>query len=425
MKISVFGCGYVGLTAACCFAKMGHHVLAVEKDSARLDILKRGKIPFFEPGLEDLLKAMKKQGRLTFSYNTEKAIQNSEVIICAVGTPSKKNGEVDMEGVLSVAKLFGQFGGGSPGRPWPHVRKLFINKSTLPIGMHQQVDEVIRKSQPKKFTYSFAYNPEFLSEGTAIENFLKPYRIVVGAVRGGMKAKSMVQTLYRPLLRKKIPFLFTDATSAEMIKYTSNAFLATKISFINEVAHFCERVGVDISKVSKGIGLDPRIGSQFLRAGIGFGGSCLPKDVEVLIRIGRKNGIDFKVLKAVEQVNKNQPLKFIEKVRQKLGPLKGKKIAIWGLSFKPNTDDIRCSPSLVIIDALLKEKAQLTVYDPLAMEHVKKIYGGHLLYARDMREAVRGVDVLLILTGWDEFRKTERQKIKALPSHIFRTGKDV
>ncbi len=408
MNIAIFGCGYVGLAAAGCFALMGHRVIGVDNDVERILLLQKGDLPFYEPGLKKLLSDMKKTGRLRFSLDSKTSISSSEVVVCATGTPLLKNGTVDMRSVRQVARSFGRYGVND---------KIFINKSTLPIGGHLAVMDTIRKAQKKPFNYHFLYKPEFIREGSALEDFMKPDRVVIGMenlVGSVETARRMMKILYASLWEKKIPFLFTDITSAEIIKYASNAFLATKISFINEMAHFSDSAGGNIGDIRRGIGLDKRIGSDFLKAGIGYGGSCLPKDTDSLIEQGKKYGIHFKILEATSAVNKNQPQRFIHLIQERIGSLQNKNIAFWGGAFKPGTDDIRSAPSLAILDFLVKEKARVTLYDPAAIPAIKKIFGRKIRYASTARGAIKNADALLKITAWDEFDAISRQTIVRL-----------
>lgn len=445
MKIAVFGCGYVGLTTAVGLAELGNDVMAVDIDPTKIASLKRGVVPFHEPKMESLLQCNITAGRLDFSLDGKAAILESETIFCAVGTPAKANGEIDLRAIYKVAEMFAEvvgsknqnglmkakisgksvfplrrtFGGHTLRNP-----KTFINKSTVPVCENQKIHDFILKkiSRVKNQTgpapFSYLYTPEFLREGSALEDFFKPDRIIVGLAKNEGDVHKLVEKLYSPLTKKGVPLLFTDLNSAEMIKYASNVFLATKISFINEISDLCKRTGGNISDISKGIGLDKRIGPGFLQAGIGFGGSCLPKDLKTLIAIGEKSGVDLKILKAVEEINNVRPLKLINELKKKLSvngkkaDLKNKKIAIWGAAFKPNTDDLREAPAVTIIKNLLSQKAKIAIYDPVALKNLQKISMGKIQYGRDQYEVLENADALLVLTEWEEFRKPDFAKMK-------------
>ncbi|HCW32403.1 MAG: nucleotide sugar dehydrogenase, UDPglucose 6-dehydrogenase [Candidatus Peregrinibacteria bacterium GW2011_GWF2_39_17] len=410
MKITVIGTGYVGLVSGACLAELGHEVCCTDCNLAKISLLLKGELPFYEPRLKALIKK-NYSVRLNFSVKTIQAIQWADIVICAVGTPSSQRGEVDLGGVFAVGELFGK-----------SIKKytLFINKSTVPVGTGEKLRSLIsdelqkRRDISKKdgFHFEVVSNPEFLSEGSAVKDFLEPARIVVGCESD--RALKMVKKLYQTLIKRKFTFLVTDLRSAELIKYAANAFLATKISFINEIANFCEKKGANIHSIARGIGLDPRIGLDFLQAGIGYGGSCLPKDVRALLASGKKENYHFRLLKAVDEVNKNQPTLIITKLETLYPRLKNKKIAIWGLSFKPNTDDVREAPSLKIITKLLEKGAKIKAFDPIAMPSAKRQFNitRNLKYAANKYAAIEGADALVLLTEWPEFKKADLKKIK-------------
>jgi UDPglucose 6-dehydrogenase len=411
MKIAVFGCGYVGLTTAVGLAEMGNEVLGVDVDSARIEMLSKGKVPFFEPGMEEMMRRNLAEGRLTFTLDTPLAIRFGQLIFSAVGTPPKKNHEADLTAVLEVAKTFGQFASNG---------KIFVNKSTVPVGTSEKIRQTIDQNAKHNFDYSVISNPEFLREGTALHDFFNPDRIIIGIEHTDLDAKKNMDKLYRPMIDHGVPIQYTDIRSAEVIKYASNAFLATRISFVNELAEFCELSGADIKTVTKGMGLDKRIGNTFLDAGLGFGGSCLPKDLGALIEKGDSLGFDFKLLKEVQRINKRMPKRMLQKLMKHLPKLAGKNIAIWGLSFKPKTDDLREAPSLELISLLAEAQCKIRVFDPVSMENVKKLFKNNrkildiLTFSKHPYDALGGADALLIVTEWDEFRNPDYAKITSL-----------
>lgn len=419
MKITVFGTGYVGLVTGTCLAEVGHEVMCVDVDERKIENLKRGIIPIYEPGLEELVKRNFKEGRLQFTTDKVLWVSFWEAIFSAVGTPPDENHKADLRFVKSVAQTF-----------WEHVNsyKVFINKSTVPVWTGDMCAEIIREEIQKRNLnillqwggsegelFDIVSNPEFLKEWAAIKDFMTPDRIVCGI--SWEKAKKIMEKLYKPFVRTSSPIFFTDIKSSEIIKYAANAFLATKISFINEVANFAELVGANISDISTWIGLDERIGSKFLHAWIGYGGSCFPKDVQALIETGKEHKYDFQIISATERVNKTQKTKVITKLQKYLPELKEKTIALWGLSFKPKTDDIREAPSLEVIEKLLElGVGKIQVFDPVAMEHVKNMYGEHqkIIFSENNYEAIQDADALIILTEWDEFRMPNFEKISTL-----------
>jgi UDPglucose 6-dehydrogenase len=397
MRIAVVGTGYVGLVTGSCFADLGNLVTCVDVDRKKIRDLNHGIIPLFEPGLEEIIRRNRR--RLSFTTDLAKAVRSSDLIFIAVNTPSAKNGEVDITNVKAVAKGIAR----SINR-----YKIIVNKSTVPIGMGDIVAQILIKHGPKDVTFDVVSNPEFLREGSAVTDLLKPDRIVIGATRRAAAQK--VAELYKPL---RCPLLITDLKSAEMIKYASNAFLATKISYINEIANLCDRVGADIAQVTRGMSYDPRIGGQFFNSGLGFGGSCFPKDVAALVQIGRRNKASFRLLPEVLAVNRRQREIFLGKTRRALGRLKGKTLAVWGLSFKPNTDDLREAPSLTLLPALLSMGAKLRAYDPVSMAKAKPLFK-KVKFCKNPYEAAQGADAVLILTDWNEFKQVDLQKLRSI-----------
>jgi len=418
MNITVFGCGYVGLTTAVGLAEMGNRVLGVDTDLIKIATLKKGLVPFYEPGLAELLRRNIKEKRLTFSNDARRGIEESEIIFSAVGTPPRKDHHADLSAVLEVAKAFGKYG----------VKgKVFVNKSTVPVGTSEEIRQTIEKeakragkSGGKGFAFDVISNPEFLREGSAVRDFFKPDRIIAGLERETPRLKKLVKAIYRMMSKAGVPIYFTDIRSSEVIKYASNAYLATRISLINELANFCEKAGADIQKVSKGMGLDKRIGTHYLEAGPGFGGSCLPKDLTALIETGKKRGFNFELLKAVKSVNQRQGDFAIAKLKkffpQEKGSLKGKTVALWGLAFKPKTDDIREAPSIRVISSLLKAGAKVNVYDPAALANARSIFSNKINYYSNYYSALRHAVALIVMTEWDEFRSPDYSKMKSLMS---------
>ncbi|MEJ7555454.1 MAG: UDP-glucose/GDP-mannose dehydrogenase family protein [Aquificaceae bacterium] len=403
MKLTVVGGGYVGLTTGVCFAHLGHEVMVVEKIPQKVELLKAGKSPIYEPGLEELMQESLRAGRLSFTTDLKEGLEFSDVIFICVGTPQRPDGSADLSQVEEVAretaKLMTSY-------------KLLIEKSTVPVNTHQLIKKTVQRYiKSPDIPYDVASNPEFLREGSAIEDFLKPDRIVVGVE--SERAKKIFEELYKDF---NCPIIFTDPATAELIKHASNSFLAMKISFINMVADLCEKTGADIKLVADGMGYDKRIGRDFLNAGIGYGGSCFPKDVKAFIRIAQDYGLDFGLLREVDRINQERPVKFVEKVKRVLWSVKGKKLAVWGLAFKPNTDDIREAPSIKIVDMLLREGAKLSLYDPKAMENFKLLFpeGKGISYAKDLYSAVENAEALLILTEWEEFKKADLKRVKSL-----------
>lgn len=397
MNISIIGSGYVGLVSGTCFAELGNKVICADNDAKKIALLKNGRVPIFEPGLEELIKNNLKKGRLKFSTNIKEAVINSEVIFIAVGTPPLDSGEADLTGIEHVARSIAQNLTGY---------RLIVEKSTVPVETGERVKHTIATYVKRKIKFDVASNPEFLREGTAINDFMHPDRIVIGVE--SKKARDILTSLYQPL---NAPIVVTNIKSAELIKHASNAFLATKISFINAVSRVCDKVGANVEEVAKGMGLDKRIGRAFLDAGIGYGGSCFPKDLDAFVTISENVGYDFDLLKAARRVNEEQKSFYLKKIKDALWVLKDKNIGILGLSFKPNTDDIRSAPSLDIIKSLLQDGAKVRAYDPQAMLKIKNEINGITL-CKDPYEVARHADCLLVVTEWDEFKELDFKRLK-------------
>ena len=402
MKIAVAGAGYVGLVTATCLADLGNEVTCFDIDESKIQKLNKGIVPIYEPGLEELLTINRKKGRLSFTTNLKKAIKDSEIIFICVGTPPRENGEADLSAVDNVARTIADV---------MESYKLVVEKSTVPVNTGEKVAKTIKSYNKHKVDFDVVSNPEFLREGSAVDDFMHPDRIVVGCE--SKKAKEIMEKLYSPL---KSNILFTDIKSAEIIKHASNSFLATKISFINAISTICELAGADIEKVAEGMGMDKRIGKAFLNAGIGYGGFCFPKDAEAFIRIAEKLGYDFKLLRATQEINQEQKKAFIKKIEKSLWIIKGKKIGILGLAFKPNTDDMRFAPSIDIITDLLKEGAKIQAFDPKSMDRSKEIFKD-ITYCNNPYDVAKGTDALLILTEWNEFKELDMKKLKSLMKH--------
>jgi UDPglucose 6-dehydrogenase len=400
MNIAVVGTGYVGLVTGTCFAEMGNHVTCVDIDANKVERMRNGSIPIYEPHLDVLFERNIKQGRLQFTTNLEEAIADASIIFLALPTPPGEDGSADLSYVLGVANNLGRL---------IKDYKIVINKSTVPVGTAEKVREAIAKNATVHF--DVISNPEFLREGFAVDDFMKPDRVVIGTK--SEKAKKVMSDLYAPFVRQGNPIYFMDERSAELTKYAANAFLATKITFMNEIANLCEKVGANVDAVRIGIGSDSRIGKRFLFAGIGYGGSCFPKDVQALYRTSQDYKYDFKILSSVMEVNEIQKTVMVEKLRQHFdGNLAGKKFAVWGLAFKPDTDDIREAPALYIIRDLIAAGASVSAFDPEAMENVKRTIGEVIHYANDPYEAVQDADALLIATEWSLFRTPDFDKMK-------------
>jgi UDPglucose 6-dehydrogenase len=414
MKITVVGTGYVGLVTGTCFSETGNKVTCVDIDKNKVDKLSDGQITIYEPGLEKIFLRNLKEGRLTFTTELESAIEGAEIIFLALPTPPGADGSADLKYVLGVADHLGKI---------LKDYKVIVNKSTVPVGTADKVNEAIAKNYKGEF--DVVSNPEFLREGVAVDDFMKPDRVVVGTK--SERAKKLMSDLYAPFVRQGNPVIFMDERSSELTKYAANSFLATKISFMNEVAQLCERMGADVDMVRRGIGSDDRIGKRFLFPGIGYGGSCFPKDVQALIMSSDEVKYDFEILKAVEKVNANQKLHLVEKIKAHYkGDLKGKHIALWGLAFKPNTDDIREAPALSIIDALTTMGATIAAFDPEAMPNVKAQIGDKIVFASNQYEALTGADFLIIATEWSEFRTPDFDRIeKEIKNKIIFDGRNL
>jgi UDPglucose 6-dehydrogenase len=410
MKISIVGTGYVGLVSGTCFAETGVDVVCVDVDKRKIEMLNSGQIPIYEPGLEDIYKRNMEKGRLSFTSDLPKSLENADAVFIAVGTPPGEDGSADLTYVLNVA--------GEIGKYMDHYL-VVVTKSTVPVGTSVLVKEAIEQSLKKRgadIPFDVASNPEFLKEGSAVQDFLKPDRIVIGTE--SEKADKVMKRLYKPFLLNGHPILFMDITSSEMTKYAANSMLATRISFINDIANLCEILGADIDAVRKGIGSDPRIGNKFIYPGAGYGGSCFPKDVQALIRTADENGYSLDILKAVETVNNRQKSILSQKISLHFnGNLQGKRFAMWGLAFKPKTDDMREAPALVMIDILLQAGAQIIAYDPVAMKEAHRILGEKIEYAKDEYEACIDADAIVLMTEWSEFRLPNFKVMARLMKH--------
>ena len=407
MNIAIVGTGYVGLVSGTCFSEMGINVTCVDVDEKKIENLKKGVISIYEPGLEDMVRKNIQAGRLNFTTDLADVLDDVEIVFSAVGTPPDEDGSADLKYVLAVAKAIGK-----------NIKKytVVVTKSTVPVGTAKKVKETIQAELDKRgenVKFDVASNPEFLKEGAAIKDFMSPDRVVVGIE--SEKAKEIMSRLYKPFMLVSDRLIFTDIPSAEMIKYAANSMLATRISFMNDIANLCELVGADVNMVRKGIGTDTRIGKKFLYAGCGYGGSCFPKDVKALIKTAQKVGYDMEVLQAVESVNEKQKSILFNKLMKHFnGDINGKRIAMWGLAFKPETDDMREAPSLVLIDKLLASGCEVYVYDPVSMEETRRRLGDTLHYAKDIYDAVVDADALLLVTEWKEFRMPSWSAVKKL-----------
>ncbi|MHB8883375.1 MAG: UDP-glucose dehydrogenase family protein [Thermodesulfovibrionales bacterium] len=403
MHIGVIGTGYVGLVTGTCFAEFGISVTCIDKDAAKIRALKKGAVPFYEPGLETLVKKNIKNGRLKFSTKISDAVDSSLVIFIAVGTPPRGDGSADMRYVEEVAADIARSIKGY---------KVIVMKSTVPVGTGARLRAIISKKLKEQVDFDIVSNPEFLREGSAIEDFMRPNRVVIGS--SSQQAVAIMRDLYRPLYLIETPVVITSVETAELIKYASNSFLAVKISFINELSRLCERVGADVKMVAKGMGLDQRIGAKFLHTGPGYGGSCFPKDTRALLTIAEDKGIELGIVHAAVDANEKQKAHMIDKIKAGLGSLKGKTIAVLGLSFKPNTNDMRDAPAVFIIDRLLQEKAAIRAFDPIAMEDAKAVFGRRIKYAKDSYDCVKGADAVVIITEWNEFRNLDLARVRKL-----------
>ena len=418
MNIAIVGTGYVGLVSGTCFAEMGAHDTCVDVDEQKIQKLKDGIMPIYEPGLEELVKRNVEYGRLQFTTDLTEVLDEVEVVFSAVGTPPDEDGSADLKYVLAVARQFGQY-----------INKytILVTKSTVPVGTAQKVKAAIQDELKKRgvdVPFDVASNPEFLKEGAAIKDFMSPDRVVVGTE--SEKAKEVMTRLYKPFLINNFRVIFMDIPSAEMTKYAANAMLATRISFMNDIANLCERVGANVDSVRKGIGTDTRIGSKFLYAGCGYGGSCFPKDVKALVHTGLDNDYHMEVIEAVERVNEKQKSIIYDKIIKAVGDVRGKTIAIIGLAFKPETDDMREAPALVVIDKLLKAGASVRVFDPVAMDECKRRIGNAVTYCKNMYDASDGADVFALMTEWRQFRMPSWNVIqKVMNGNIIVDGRNI
>lgn len=402
MQICVIGTGYVGLVAGTCLADMGNDVICVDTDVSKIEQLNKGLVPIYEPGLEELIKSNVVDNRLSFTTDVKTAVEKSLVCFIAVGTPQSEDGSADLEYVLAAAESIGQAMNGY---------KVIVNKSTVPVGTADKVETIIRKYYSGEF--DVVSNPEFLKQGAAVEDFLKPDRIVIGS--NSTKATAVMQELYASFFRTASRFVIMDVKSAEMTKYAANSFLALKISFANEMANICEKIGADAEMVRNGMCSDKRIGTQFFFPGLGYGGSCFPKDVKALLKTAADCGCEHRILDAINDVNKEQRKVFLNKIFKRFGSdLTGKTFAVWGLSFKPKTNDIRMAPSITIINELLKRGAKIRAFDPKAMESAYNIWGGQIYYAKNSYDTLEGADAMLLLTEWNEFRRPDFDRMKSL-----------
>lgn len=402
MRIAVVGTGYVGLVVGTCFADNGNDVICVDVDQAKIEKLTKGISPIYEPGLEELLKRNIEEGRLKFTTQIDEAVKQALIVFIAVGTPPGEDGRADLKYVLAAARGIGRAMDGF---------KVIVDKSTVPVGTSRKVAAAIREVTDQPF--AVVSNPEFLKEGDALDDFLKPDRVVIGA--DDPAVAEIMRELYSPFLRTGKPFLVMDPESAELTKYAANAMLATRISFMNEIAAICEKVGADVTKVREGIATDSRIGASFLFAGLGYGGSCFPKDVQAIVKTAEEHGYDFKIVKSVEDVNQEQRPRMVEKIRRHFGgDLKGRIFAVWGLAFKPNTDDMREAPAVTIIDELLKAGAKVRATDPEAISVARAIFKDRVEFCAKPYECLPGTDALIVVTEWNEFRRPDFEKMKSL-----------
>ena len=416
MNISIIGTGYVGLVTGACFAESGNNVICMDIDKEKINKLKKGIVPIYEPGLDEIVRKNLNTGRLKFTTDLEYAVRNSEIIFLCLPTPPGKDGDADLGILFSVVKNIAKILRGLAKDEKKQLKKLIVSKSTVPVGTADKIKEMLNKELGKysdKIDLYVASNPEFLKEGNAVQDFMFPDRVVIGVNDG--EAEKILRELYEPFVRTGAPILVMDTRSAEMVKYTANAFLAMRISFMNEMANLCEKLGADVEKVRIAIGYDNRIGPRFLFPGVGWGGSCFPKDIKALMKMGEKNGVELKIVKSVYEVNERQKKLIVEKIKKHFGrELKNKKIAIWGLSFKPKTDDMREAPSIVIINELLKLGAKISAFDPVAVPNAKKIFGDKVKFAKNQYEALKSADALVLITEWQEFREPDFNYIKTL-----------
>jgi UDPglucose 6-dehydrogenase len=401
MKIAVVGSGYVGLVLGACLAETGNDVTCVDKDEAKVRMLRRGRVPIYEPGLTELVQRNKSEGRLVFTTQLGRAVKSSQIVFIAVGTPQGEDGAADLQHVLSVARDIGKAMDGY---------KVIVNKSTVPVGTAEKVRAIIRRETTHPF--SVVSNPEFLKQGAAVDDFMKPDRVVIGAE--DPRGAELMVALHQPFTRTGAPIMVMDCASAELSKYASNAILATKISFMNEIANVCELYGADVDRVRQAVGADRRIGSSFLFPGVGYGGSCFPKDVKALVRFSADKKYDFKILKAVESVNEWQKRALVRKMEAHFGSLKGRTIALWGLAFKPKTDDMREAPAIAIVQALMERGAKVQAFDPEALRVARGLFGSKVTYCTKSYDALRGADALAIVTEWHEFREPDFGRMRKL-----------
>lgn len=418
MNIAIVGTGYVGLVTGTCFAEVGNHVMCVDVDAAKIDRLRRGEIPIYEPGLEELAHRNMGYGRLKFTTNLADVIDDVDVVFSAVGTPPDEDGSADLRYVMDVARQFGRL-----------IKRytILVTKSTVPVGTASKVKAAIYEELAKRgeeVPFDVASNPEFLKEGAAIKDFMSPDRVVVGT--DSDRARTVMEQLYKPFMIQNMRVIFMDIPSAEMTKYAANAMLATRISFMNDIANLCEAVGADVDKVRQGIGSDPRIGQKFLYAGCGYGGSCFPKDVKALAHTAVEHGLRLEVIEAVERVNARQKHVVYQKLARYLGEAKGKTVAVLGLSFKPETDDMRESPALVVIEKLLAQGARVKVFDPVAMTECRRRLGDKVEYCRDLYDCVDGADAVALMTEWRQFRMPNWNVIrKAMRGNVVVDGRNI
>jgi len=403
MKIAVVGTGYVGLVVGACLAENGNNVICVDKDASKVTTLNAGKMTIYEPGLEEIVRRNRSEERLTFTTDLPSAVRASAIVFIAVGTPQGEDGSADLQHVLGVARDIGRA---------MQAYTVIVDKSTVPVGTVARVREAVARETTQAF--SVVSNPEFLKQGAAIEDFLKPDRVVIGVEREDQRAADLMKELYGPFTRTGAPIMVMDTASAELCKYAANSILATRISFMNEVANMCELVGADVDEVRKAIGADERIGKSFLFPGIGYGGSCFPKDVKALLKSAGDKGYDFKILRAVEAVNDRQKSRLVEKMEGHFGSLKGKTIALWGLAFKPRTDDMREAPAITIIDRLLEAGALVRAYDPEAAPTARQLFDGRIALCDRSYDALDGADALAVVTEWNEFREPDFAKMRQL-----------
>jgi UDPglucose 6-dehydrogenase len=401
MKIAVVGTGYVGLVAGACFAENGNHVTCVDRDPAKIKMLQRGKVPIYEPGLDEMVRRNRAEKRLTFTTALERGVRGAQIVFIAVGTPTGEDGSADLQHVLAVARDLARAMNGY---------KVIVNKSTVPVGTADKVREIVRRETTHPF--SVVSNPEFLKQGAAIDDFMKPDRVVIGAE--DPRAAELMKELYAPFTRTGAPVMMMDCASAELCKYAANAMLATRISFMNEVSNVCEAVGANVDMVRRAVAADRRIGASFLFPGVGYGGSCFPKDVKAMLRFAADHHYEFEILKSVEAVNERQKLRLFEKMQRHFGTLKGKRIAVWGLAFKPKTDDMREAPAVPLINRLLGAGAAVAAYDPEAMKVGRSIFGSKITYADSSYDALAGADALALVTQWNQFREPDYPRMRKM-----------